>query len=138
MRPFKLRFDLNPVSDGIVFVEDKNVGESGELNALVIATNGEMKIIGLQETNAALMGLDGREGSFSMGDDKEYVAFYNSDKIIDIGDERYFIGSVIVIKVCGYEIYSVEKEDVDKIAAAFEERLGILSNGNEKLTAIRI
>lgn len=138
MRPFKLKFDLNPVTDGIVFIEDKKVGESGELNSLFIATNGEMKLTGENETNSALRGLDGKAGSFSMGDDKEYLAFYNSDRIMDIDDERYFVGSVIVIKVCGYELLSVEKADIEKIAAAFEERLGILSNGKEKLTAIRI
>lgn len=98
METLDIKIALDPVNDGAVLKETKL--KRKDEGALIIATNGESRIVDAYEAQEILDKLNDIGHGEYMGD-SDYIAMMNGDKIISIGTGKCFIGSVIIMKFDG-------------------------------------
>lgn len=119
METLDIKIALDPVNDGAVLKETKL--KRKDEGALIIATNGESRIVDAYEAQEILNKLNDIGHGEYMGD-SDYIAMMNGDKIINFGTGKCFIGSVIIMKFDGVyrpNIFVMDspilslKEDVD-------------------------
>ena len=89
METLDIKIALDPVNDGAVLKETKL--KRKDEGALIIATNGESRIVDAYEAQEILDKLNDIGHGEYMGD-SDYIAMMNGDKIINIGTGKCFIG----------------------------------------------
>ncbi len=124
---------LNPVTDGILVGDDKDVME----HALIIGTNGEKRFAGIEEVKRIIEDLDPNGASFLIGDAK-YVVIFNMDKTFKIQNGRCLVGSVLVMAFEGDRLGSIPDEDIDIVMDLLEKRRVTVVDGSQKFSAFEI
>ena len=105
--------------------------------ALIIATNGESRIVDAYEAQEIQDKLNDIGHGEYMGD-SDYIAMMNGDKIISIGTGKCFIGSVIIMKFDGRALSMLVGDEFEKAAAEFKSRLITLVCDGQEFSALEL
>ena len=90
-----IRIELDPLNDGAeIHFKESQAGDEG---LLVVGTNGDRRIIGVEEANDIFDKMPDTSYVTRLGR-SSYMAVINAEKIHNIGGSRYFIGSVVIFK----------------------------------------
>lgn len=135
MKKLQLKIELDPVSDGATVTSDDPLSKVE--GALVIATNGEERIVDSDEANEILERLTGKSTCEYLGG-TDYLMIYNRDKVINAEDGRYFLGSAIVFKGTIRGIEMISGDDYSVASLEFNSRLITLKAGEEYFRAFPI
>ena len=135
MNEVKIEINLNPLTDGIVQTTCADEAERQERHALVIATNGDMKPISLQEVKEILDGLNGCSGSVMLGD-MDYIAIFNDDKAFDTEEGRYFVGSMLIMRIDGDRLVPLTEEEIQTARGLLSERMRDMTAGDLRFSAL--
>ena len=132
MGNIEVNIALDPVNDGAVFRNDKVMRK--ETGGLVIATNGETRIIGEEEAVRIMDALAENSRGEYLGK-TPYIAVFNERKIFRLDAREYLIGSVLVMKntMDGLELLS--GEEFEEAAKEFESRLVTLVGDGKEFSA---
>lgn len=129
METLDIKIALDPLNDGAVLREFK-IKRKDE-GALIIATNGESRIVDAQEAQGILDKLNEVGHGEYMGK-SDYIAMMNANKIINLSGGKCFIGSVIIMKFDGRGLSMLVGDEFEKAAAEFKSRLiTIVCEGQE-------
>lgn len=135
METLDIKIALDPVNDGAVLKETKF--KRKDEGALIIATNGESRIVDAYEAQEILDKLNDIGHGEYMGD-SDYIAMMNGDKIISIGTGKCFIGSVIIMKFDGRALSMLVGDEFEKAAAEFKSRLITLVCDGQEFSALEL
>ena len=131
-----IRITLDPVYDGPVIRE--SVGEKKERGALIIATNGERRMADFDEAADLLNRLSETGYGDYMGK-THYMIMVNKDKLLEVGESRFLIGTAIIVKYNGDGIISLlSEEDAKEAEKEFESRLCSVVWGREAYSAYEL
>ena len=126
----EINIRLDPVNDGAVLMESGV--KKGKEGALVIGTNGVYRLIDYKEAESIIGDLSDIGDGGYLGR-TPYVVMFNGNKVLQFGECRCFVGSVLVMKDNGRNCLSLLSEDeVQEAVTAFTSRLiRLISDGQE-------
>ena len=137
MNDVKIEIKLNPLTDGIVQTICIDKAERQDQRALVIATNGDMKQISLQEAMKILDGLKDCSGSIIIGD-SDYIVIFNDDKAFDTQEGRYFVGSMLIMRIDGDRLVPLTEEEIQTARGLLSERMRDMIAGDLRFSALEL
>ena len=137
MNDVKIEIKLNPLTDGIVQTICIDKAERQDQRALVIATNGDMKQISLQEAMKILDGLKDCSGSIIIGD-SDYIVIFNDDKAFDTQEGRYFVGSMLIMRIDGDRLVPLTEEEIQTARGLLSERMRDMTAGDLRFSALEL
>lgn len=126
---------LNPLTDG--FVENENdkemVREDG--SALIIATNGALRLTDMMEAKHIIEGLGTRGGSIILGDD-DFIVLFNDDKAFDLTEGRFFVGSMLVMKISEDRLLPLSDDEIVTAQEMLDGRMATFVSGDQQFSAL--
>lgn len=129
MDAINVTINLDPVNDGAVIIS--TVFKRKDEGALIIATNGEKRIVDATEAQDILDKLSEVGHGEYMGN-TPYLIMCNGEKILNIGTGKCLVGSVIIMKFDGKGLAMLSGDEFKEAAKEFESRLiTIVGNGQE-------
>ncbi|MBP5607917.1 MAG: hypothetical protein J6X66_06580 [Lachnospiraceae bacterium] len=133
MKDLEINIALDPVTDGasVIRVDEERESDAG---ALVIATNGEYRRIDPEEAYDILSRMPKTAYAEHLGK-SPYMAVFNDEKIFEIREGRYFIGSVVILKWDEDGPDMLSGDDYDRAKKEFISRLSWLVVNGQKFTA---
>ena len=137
MNEVKIEINLNPLTDGIVQTICIDKAERQDQRALVIATNGDMKQISLQEAMKILDGLKDCSGSIIIGD-SDYIVIFNDDKAFDTQEGRYFVGSMLIMRIDGDRLVPLAEEEIQTARGLLSERMREMTADDLRFSALEL
>ena len=137
MNEAKIEIKLNPMTDGIVQTICTDKAKRQDRHALVIATNGDMKQISLQEATKILDGLKDCSGSIIIGD-SDYIVIFNDDKAFDTQEGRYFVGSMLVMRIDGDRLVPLTEEEIQTVKKLLDEHMADMVSGDLSFSALEL
>lgn len=135
MDTLEISIALDPINDGAVIKETKL--KRKDEGALIIATNGESRIVDAYEAQEILDKLNEIGHGEYMGN-SDYIAMMNGDKIINFGTGKCFVGSAIVMKFDGRTLSMLVGDEFEKAAAEFRSRLITLVCEGQEFSAYEL
>jgi len=135
MEKLEIKITLDPVNDGAL-IRDINVKRK-DRGALIIATNGESKIADEDEVARILAELSDIGYGEYLGTTTLFVMM-NKFKVIRSMDDRYFVGSAIIMRYEGGELYMLEGDEFERARAEFESRLVTVVWQGQEFSALEI
>ena len=134
MDTMEINIALDPINDGAVIKETRL--KRKDEGALIIATNGESRIVDAYEAQDILDKLNEIGHGEYMGN-SDYIAM-NGDKIINFGTGKCFVGSAIVMKFDGRTLSMLVGDEFEKAAAEFRSRLITLVCEGQEFSAYEL
>ena len=135
MDTMEINIALDPINDGAVIKETRL--KRKDEGALIIATNGESRIVDAYEAQEILDQLNEIGHGEYMGN-SDYIAMMNGDKIINFGTGKCFVGSAIVMKFDGRTLSMLVGDEFEKAAAEFRSRLITLVCEGQEFSAYEL
>ena len=135
MDTLDINIALDPINDGAVMKETRL--KRKDEGALIIATNGESRIVDAYEAQEILDKLNEIGHGEYMGN-SDYIAMMNGDKIINFGTGKCFVGSAIVMKFDGRTLSMLVGDEFEKAAAEFRSRLITLVCEGQEFSAYEL
>lgn len=135
MDTLDINIALDPINDGAVIKETRL--KRKDEGALIIATNGESRIVDAYEAQDILDKLNEIGHGEYMGN-SDYIAMMNGDKIINFGTGKCFVGSAIVMKFDGRTLSMLVGDEFEKAAAEFRSRLITLVCEGQEFSAYEL
>ena len=135
MDTLEINIALDPINDGAVMKETRL--KRKDEGALIIATNGESRIVDAYEAQDILDKLNEIGHGEYMGN-SDYIAMMNGDKIINFGTGKCFVGSAIVMKFDGRTLSMLVGDEFEKAAAEFRSRLITLVCEGQEFSAYEL
>lgn len=135
MDTMEINIALDPINDGAVIKETRL--KRKDEGALIIATNGESRIVDAYEAQEILDKLNEIGHGEYMGN-SDYIAMMNGDKIINFGTGKCFVGSAIVMKFDGRTLSMLVGDEFEKAAAEFRSRLITLVCEGQEFSAYEL
>lgn len=135
MDTMEINIALDPINDGAVIKETRL--KRKDEGALIIATNGESRIVDAYEAQDILDKLNEIGHGEYMGN-SDYIAMMNGDKIINFGTGKCFVGSAIVMKFDGRTLSMLVGDEFEKAAAEFRSRLITLVCEGQEFSAYEL
>ena len=135
MDTMEINIALDPINDGAVMKETRL--KRKDEGALIIATNGESRIVDAYEAQDILDKLNEIGHGEYMGN-SDYIAMMNGDKIINFGTGKCFVGSAIVMKFDGRTLSMLVGDEFEKAAAEFRSRLITLVCEGQEFSAYEL
>lgn len=135
MDTMEINIALDPINDGAVMKETRL--KRKDEGALIIATNGESRIVDAYEAQEILDKLNEIGHGEYMGN-SDYIAMMNGDKIINFGTGKCFVGSAIVMKFDGRTLSMLVGDEFEKAAAEFRSRLITLVCEGQEFSAYEL
>ena len=135
MDTLEINIALDPINDGAVIKETRL--KRKDEGALIIATNGEPRIVDAYEAQEILDKLNEIGHGEYMGN-SDYIAMMNGDKIINFGTGKCFVGSAIVMKFDGRTLSMLVGDEFEKAAAEFRSRLITLVCEGQEFSAYEL
>lgn len=130
---------LNPLTDG--FVEnDKDKDKDKDMvradgHALIIATNGALRLTDMMEVKRIIEGLGTRGGSIILGDD-DFIVLFNDDKAFDLAEGRFFVGSMLVMKISEDRLLPLSDEEIVTAQEMLDGRMATFVSGGQQFSAL--
>ena len=135
MKTIEVTIKLDPVNDGVEI--NPTTLTKKEEGALIIATNGESKIISDVDAVDIMDALaDEIQGEF-MGR-SNYLVVFNGKKVIKVGGKEYFIGSALIVKNTYDGIGMLSGDDFEEAASEFEGKLITLVGDGQEFSAYEL
>ena len=135
MDTMEINIALDPINDGAVMKETRL--KRKDEGALIVATNGESRIVDAYEAQDILDKLNEIGHGEYMGN-SDYIAMMNGDKIINFGTGKCFVGSAIVMKFDGRTLSMLVGDEFEKAAAEFRSRLITLVCEGQEFSAYEL
>ncbi len=135
MDTMEINIALDPINDGAVIKETRL--KRKDEGALIIATNGESRIVDAYEAQEILDKLN-EIGHGEYMRNSDYIAMMNGDKIINFGTGKCFVGSAIVMKFDGRTLSMLVGDEFEKAAAEFRSRLITLVCEGQEFSAYEL
>ncbi|MBO6308219.1 MAG: hypothetical protein J6N70_05145 [Oribacterium sp.] len=130
-----IEINLNPLTDGFVDNYEKRNAVSADYHALIIATNGAFRLTDQEEVNDILERFKTCGGSIILGD-ADFVVMFNDNKAFDIDDGRFFVGSMLVMKIDGGKLVLLSDEDIVTVQELLDDRMTTLKSGDLQFSAL--
>ena len=126
---------LNPLTDG--FVENENDKDMVRADgpALIIATNGALRLTDMMEAKHIIEGLGTRGGSIILGDD-DFIVLFNDDKAFDLAEGRFFVGSMLVMKIGEDRLLPLSDDEIVTAQEMLDERMATFVSGDHQFSAL--
>ena len=137
MNEVKIEIRLNPLTDGIVQTICTDKAERQDRHALVIATNGDTKQISLHKAKEILDGLKACSGSIIIGD-SDYIVIFNDDKAFDTESGRYFVGSMLVMRIDEDRMVPLAEEEIQTVKELLDEHMADMAAGDLSFSALEL
>ena len=116
----EIKITLDPVTDGAIVKEIKNIRK--DEGALVIGTNRASRRVTPEEADDIIEQLSGRsEGEF-IGN-TPYIAIFYADRAFNYDGNRYFIGSMLIMKGTRKGLTFLTGDEFEEAERAFKSRL---------------
>lgn len=106
-----IEIKLNPLTDGFVENAVNKNAIRADRHALIIATNGDLRLTDLNEVKEIIEGFKNCGGSIILGD-SDFIVLFNDNKAFDLEEGRFFVGSMLVMKICGNKQNDEVKDDI--------------------------
>lgn len=135
MKEIEINICLDPVSDGVDFILEKEKNKSKQ--ALVIGTNGEYRTIEEGEVFDILDRLDTVSESDFMGK-TDFLAIFNAKKVISTGGSKFVVGSVLIVKGDREGIALLDIEEIKQAKMEFQSRLVTLCGSGIQFSAYEL
>ena len=134
MKKVKVRIELDPVNDGIENL--KSFTEVNDDRGLIVSTTGEWRAISCEEMFSILEQMKDNEVIIM----DEYLGCINTEKILNLSGDRYFVGSIVAFKSGGQcsPVASLTKFDVEHILQEFNSRLVEIMINGESIAALSL
>lgn len=128
---------LNPLTDG--FAEnmacEDTINEDGHV--LIIGTNGNMRLTDQEEARGILEKLLPCIGSFVVGI-SDYLAMFNENKAFDLEEGRFFVGSMVVMKMREGTLVPLSDEEIAEVRELLKGYMATLVNGDLQISALAL
>ena len=124
---------LNPLTDG--FVENDKDMVRADGSALIIATNGALRLTDMMEAKHIIEGLGTRGGSIILGDD-DFIALFNDDKAFDLEEGRFFVGSMLVMKISEDRLLPLSDDEIVTAQEMLDGRMATFVSGDQQFSAL--
>lgn len=130
---------LNPLTDG--FVENENDKDKdmdmvrADGHALIIATNGALRLTDMMEAKHIIEGLGTRGGSIILGDD-DFIVLFNDDKAFDLAEGRFFVGSMLVMKISEDRLLPLSDDEIVTVQEMLDGRMATFVSGDQQFSAL--
>lgn len=126
---------LNPLTDG--FVENENDKDMVRADgpALIIATNGALRLTDMMEAKHIIEGLGTRGGSIILGDD-DFIVLFNDDKAFDLAEGRFFVGSMLVMKISEDRLLPLSDDEIVTAQEMLDGRMATFVSGDQQFSAL--
>lgn len=124
---------LNPLTDGFV-EKDKDMVRADD-SALIIATNGALRLTDMMEAKHIIEGLGTRGGSIILGDD-DFIVLFNDDKAFDLVEGRFFVGSMLVMKISEDRLLPLSDEEIVTAQEMLDGRMATFVSGDQQFSAL--
>ena len=135
MKTIEVTIKLDPVNDGAEINPTKI--RKKEEGALVIATNGESRIISEDEAVDIMDALSENIQGEYMGR-THFLTVFNGKKVIKVGGREYFIGSALIVKNTKDGIGMLSGDDFEIAAKEFAGRLITLVGDGQEFSAYEL
>ncbi len=126
---------LDPMNDGAAFLTKKIIRK--DEGSLVIATNGESKILDCDDTAEMLDRLSEVSHGEYMGN-TDYMVILNEKKILNVGGGKYFIGSALILKGGEGGLDTLTGNEYEKATKEFESHLVTLVCDGQEFSAYEL
>lgn len=124
---------LNPLTDGFVEKDKDMVRADG--SALIIATNGALRLTDMMEAKHIIEGLGTRGGSIILGDD-DFIVLFNDDKAFDLAEGRFFVGSMLVMKISEDRLLPLSDDEIVTAQEMLDGRMATFVSGDQQFSAL--
>ncbi|WP_036611692.1 hypothetical protein [Oribacterium sp. P6A1] len=131
----EIKINLNPLTDGFVENKFEEASIQTDLHALIIATNGEMRLTDYNEVKIILDGLK-TCGAYLILGNSDFIVLFNDDKTFDLEDGKYFVGSMVVMKLNGQQLLMLSAEEILTVQRLLEGRMATLVSGEQRFSAL--
>lgn len=126
---------LNPLTDGIIKGKIQEELITEDRHVLIIATNGKYRLTDSMEANDILEGLKNCVGSMILGD-SDFIILFNDNKAFSLEDGRFFVGSMLVMKICGKQLLPLTDEEIVRVQELLDGHMTTLVSGNQQFSAL--
>lgn len=126
---------LNPLTDGFVENENDKDMVRADGSALIIATNGALRLTDMMEAKHIIEGLGTRGGSIILGDD-DFIVLFNDDKAFDLAEGRFFVGSMLVMKISEDRLLLLSDEEIVTAQEMLDGRMATFVSGDQQFSAL--
>ena len=124
---------LNPLTGG--FVENDKDMVRADGSALIIATNGALRLTDMMEAKHIIEGLGTRGGSIILGDD-DFIVLFNDDKAFDLEEGRFFVGSMLVMKISEDRLLPLSDDEIVTAQEMLDGRMATFVSGDQQFSAL--
>ena len=104
---------------------------------LIIATNGEHRFTDMTEGMKIVDELKDCGRAVTLGKSDFHVLF-NDKKAFDFEEGRFFVGSMLILKICGNELLPFLDEDLVEVKELLDGRMMTLVSGDQYFSALVI
>lgn len=126
---------LNPLIDGFVENENDKDMVRADGSALIIATNGALRLTDMMEAKHIIEGLGTRGGSIILGDD-DFIVLFNDDKAFDLAEGRFFVGSMLVMKISEDRLLPLSDDEIVTAQEMLDGRMATFVSGDQQFSVL--
>lgn len=135
IKSFDIIINLDPVNDGPVIIPKRIKVQSK--HALVIGTDGQIRIVDEDETDAIAEQLQENGKSLFIGN-TNYLMIYNGKKVVETDNGPFFVGSCLIVKGTSKGVEYMTDDEIMEAKREFTSRLVNLVGGGIEFTAFEI
>ena len=130
-----IEIKLNPLTDGFVENAVNEKAIRADRHALIIATNGDLRLTDLNEVKEIIEGFKNCGGSIILGD-SDFIVLFNDNKAFDLEEGRVFVGSMLVMKISGDRLLPLSDEEIVAVQDILDGRMATLVSEDQQFSAL--
>lgn len=130
-----IEIKLNPLTDGFVENAVNENAIRADRHALIIATNGDLRLTDMNEVKEIIEGFKNCGGSIILGD-ADFIVLFNDNKAFDLEEGRFFVGSMLVMKISGDRLLPLSDEEIVAVQDMLDGRMATLVSEDQQFSAL--
>lgn len=130
-----IEIKLNPLTDGFVENAVNENAIRADRHALIIATNGDLRLTDMNEVKEIIEGFMNCGGSIILGD-SDFIVLFNDNKAFDLEEGRFFVGSMLVMKISGDRLLPLSDEEIVAVQDMLDGRMATLVSEDQQFSAL--
>ena len=130
-----IEIKLNPLTDGFVENAVNEKAIRADRHALIIETNGDLRLTDLNEVKEIIEGFKNCGGSIILGD-SDFIVLFNDNKAFDLEEGRFFVGSMLVMKISGDRLLPLSDEEIVAVQDMLDGRMATLVSEDQQFSAL--
>ncbi len=132
-----IEIKLNPLTDGFVENAVNEQAIMSDRHALSVSTNGDLRLTDLNEVKEIIEGFKNCGGSIILGD-SDFIVLFNDNKAFDLEEGRFFVGSMLVMKISGDRLLPLSDEEIVAVQDMLDGRMATLVSEDQQFSALVI